>query len=107
METSSNVPGLPIEGELAETTVDDGSNLAPDQTRGETSKTQPSKTQTLHTHDANIDYQKMNNPQARPTVRSPSTQPQVPLAPPTMTMMTEKHHANLTFEPSLRISWRS
>ena len=68
METSSNVPGLPIEGELAETTVDDGSNLAPDQTRGETSKTQPSETQTLHTCDANIDYQKMNNPQAQPTV---------------------------------------
>jgi len=69
LETSSNVPGLPAEGELAKVTItshDDGPNPASDQTHKEETGTQPSETRRFCTRDADIDYQKLHNPQAQP-----------------------------------------
>jgi len=60
LETSSNVPGLPAEGELAKVTVkshDNSPNLASDQMpHKEETDTQPTETWRLHTQDADIDY---------------------------------------------------
>jgi len=94
LETSSNIPGLPAEGEPAKVTItshDDGPNPASDQTHKEETGTQPSKTRRFCTRDADIDYQKLHNPQAQPAHRS-----QPPLAQET----SPTEHANLVFEPS-------
>ena len=63
LEISSNVPGLPTEGEPAKATVkdhDDGPNPASE------SGTQPTETQKLRTRDMDIDYWKLHNLQAWP-----------------------------------------
>jgi len=77
LETSSNIPGLPAEGEPAKVTDqshDDNPNQADHK---EESDTQPAKTQRLHTRETGIDYWKLHNPQAwQPAHRlQPSTQP--------------------------------
>jgi len=95
LETSSNVPGLPAEGEPAKVT-DQSHDDSPNQAdHKEESDTQPAKTQRLHTQETDIDYWKLHNPQAR----QPAHQSQPSTQPPPVQETSTTEYANLTFEP--------
>jgi len=64
LETSSNVPGLPAEGEPAKVTDQSHDNGPNQADHKEESDTQPAETQRLCTREKDINYRKLHNPQA-------------------------------------------
>jgi len=95
LETSSNVPGLPAEGELAKVT-DQSHGDSPNQAdHKEESDTQPAKTRRLCTREMDINYRNLHNPQAW----QPARQSQASTQPPPVQETSTTEHANLVFEP--------